>query len=213
MLCAAQSLVYGKPAGKGRDAGGSESDDDDDELFKLKRSDEAAPEQAVLNDVDGGPPLPPTPLLFPSCCPVRLPPRAPWPGGRASAWCGNPGGCAGFDCCRSAMSGGHFERWEEGALDPEALRDRFVTGDWAKGEARAALRPEEAGSEGGGGDGEEVYGDFEDVESGAKFSGAGGGGDDVTNAALHAIKVRPASPPVPPRASHKGARRARLGGR
>lgn len=45
-------------------------------------------------------------------------------------------------------------------------------GDWGEGEARAAARPGEEDEEGGGEDDGEVYGDFEDLETGARLSAA-----------------------------------------
>lgn len=41
-----------------------------------------------------------------------------------------------------------------------------AAGDWAAGEARAAARPGEEGGEEGAEDEDEVYGDFEDLETG-----------------------------------------------
>lgn len=46
-----------------------------------------------------------------------------------------------------------------------------AAGDWDQGEARAAARPEEEGEEGEGGDEDEVYGDFEDLETGGRAFG------------------------------------------
>ncbi len=47
------------------------------------------------------------------------------------------------------------------------MRNRFVTGDWSKAEERKTPR-----FEGEGGDEEEdVFGDFEDLETGEKFAG------------------------------------------
>lgn len=54
-------------------------------------------------------------------------------------------------------------RWEDPA-SVESLRNRFVTGDWEAGAERAAARPGEEG--GGRSDDGEVYGDFEDLETG-----------------------------------------------
>jgi hypothetical protein len=55
----------------------------------------------------------------------------------------------------------------------EGLRDRFVTGDWEKAEKRrkGELSDEEPDKENGGSD-EEVFGDFEDLETGEKVTGA-----------------------------------------
>lgn len=54
----------------------------------------------------------------------------------------------------------------------QALRNRFVTGDWAEGAKRSSARPG-AGSdddgEGSEGD-DEVFGDFEDMEAGEQLT-------------------------------------------
>ena len=69
------------------------------------------------------------------------------------------------------------EKWRnEGSV--EALRDRFVTGDWEAGAARNAARPEDDGED-------EVYGDFEDLETGQVFQGSD---DLVTQAAAKALQ-------------------------
>ena len=70
----------------------------------------------------------------------------------------------------------------------EAVRNRFVTGDWSKGGVADRLDDDDdddddEGYGGGGGmpegvDDEEVYGDFEDLEEGAQEDGDEGGGDD-----------------------------------
>jgi hypothetical protein len=54
----------------------------------------------------------------------------------------------------------------------EGLRDRFVTGDWEKAEKRrkGELSDEEPDEDNGGSD-EEVFGDFEDLETGEKVTG------------------------------------------
>ena len=80
-----------------------------------------------------------------------------------------------------------------------SLRERrFVTGDWEAGMARAKAGPggDDSGSDVGDGDGNvdkdsdgEVYGDFEDLETGERF-GVGGERDAVTAAAMGAIEVR-----------------------
>jgi hypothetical protein len=67
-----------------------------------------------------------------------------------------------------------LEAWADSAA-VQALRDRFVTGDWEKGRKRSEARPDASGSgsEGGSGsdDDGEVYGEFEDLETGQKFTG------------------------------------------
>ncbi|GLI71471.1 hypothetical protein VaNZ11_016609 [Volvox africanus] len=67
------------------------------------------------------------------------------------------------------------------------LRNRFVTGDWAEGQRRAEARPVgsdgESGGNEGGSDDDEVFGDFEDIETGQRFGEAGG--SDVVAAAAH----------------------------
>ncbi|PSC76713.1 ribosome biogenesis BMS1-like protein [Micractinium conductrix] len=87
------------------------------------------------------------------------------------------------DSSRAAVPPEILAAWgDEGAV--ERLRNRFVTGDWGEGEARAAARPEEG--EGEGEDAEEVFGDFEDVETGERFAGSE---DPATRAAAAAIKA------------------------
>ncbi|KIY94899.1 putative Ribosome biogeneis protein BMS1 like protein [Monoraphidium neglectum] len=125
----------------------------------------------------------------------------PAAGGGARAGGGGGGGdpVDGPDTSRPAAAGQLLarqleERWAE-AEAVEALRNRFVTGDWEAAAARAAARPEgDSGSEDGGGgdDDDEVFGDFEDVEAGVKFSGGKGGAgagavDAVTAVAQQAI--------------------------
>jgi len=83
--------------------------------------------------------------------------------------------------------------WSEAPDALAMLKDRFVTGDWgAKARAaarellglapaRAAVEGEEGESDGSGSDadGDEAYGDFEDLETGEKFgSGAAASSDD-----------------------------------
>lgn len=55
----------------------------------------------------------------------------------------------------------------------EGLRDRFVTGDWEKAEKRRKgdVSDEEEGAEEDGGSDEEVFGDFEDLETVEKVAG------------------------------------------
>ena len=63
-----------------------------------------------------------------------------------------------------------FIREMRGKLDVSdpALRNRFVTGDWDAAEARAEAQPLD---ESANLDDDEVYGDFEDLETGEKFVG------------------------------------------
>jgi ribosome biogenesis protein BMS1 len=66
------------------------------------------------------------------------------------------------------------------ALDLEApeLRNRFVTGDWSAAAERSAAQPRAEGEEDEEDEGDgDVYGDFEDLETGEKF-GAGVGAID-----------------------------------
>ena len=57
------------------------------------------------------------------------------------------------------------DAWREDG-DFESIRNRFVTGDWEAGNERGELRPQDdSGSD------SELYGDFEDLESGEKFEG------------------------------------------
>ena len=75
------------------------------------------------------------------------------------------------DKSRNKLSIDSINRWcEEGAT--EALRDRFVTGDWSEGAARAEARPmEDSDGDGDDEDEDEVFGEFEDVETGEHFAG------------------------------------------
>ena len=87
------------------------------------------------------------------------------------------------DCSRQSQATGItsiVDKWSEPDM-VEGLRDRFVTGDWEAGAARNAMRPDddEANSDG------EVYGDFEDLETGQVFEGSD---DMVTQAAAKALK-------------------------
>lgn len=61
----------------------------------------------------------------------------------------------------------------------EQLRNRFVTGDWEAGAERNAARPEDEE------DDNELYGDFEDLETGEVFKGSS---DVVTQAAAQALQ-------------------------
>ena len=84
------------------------------------------------------------------------------------------------DCSkgRIVLAEGAWRVDEEGSdagEDFESIRNRFVTGDWEAGNERGEMRPleEDEGSD------SELYGDFEDLESGEKFgAGSGGGGAD-----------------------------------
>jgi ribosome biogenesis protein BMS1 len=61
-------------------------------------------------------------------------------------------------------------------LEDSSLRNRFVTGDWDAAKARSEAQPPREGEDD---DEDEVYGDFEDLETGEKFGpGASGGGDE-----------------------------------
>lgn len=68
------------------------------------------------------------------------------------------------------------EKWSN-MEDLEQLRDRFVTGDWEAGQARDDARPEDD-------DDDEVYGDFEDIETGEVFKNSD---DVVTQTAAKAL--------------------------
>ncbi|EOA39223.1 hypothetical protein CARUB_v10012207mg [Capsella rubella] len=64
--------------------------------------------------------------------------------------------------CSKFMNYGHLKNWKEKDVC-ESIRDRFTTGDWSK----AALRDKNLGTAGEGED-DELYGDFEDLETGDK---------------------------------------------
>jgi len=112
------------------------------------------------------------------------------------------------DCSRADVSSALLTKWAE----PEAaeeLRNRFVTGDWDAGAARAAARPG-ADSESDGGDDDldnegEVFGDFEDVETGEKFAGSS---DPATRAAAVAIKAAEAEAEAEDLAAKRAAKKA-----
>ncbi|KAL6785735.1 hypothetical protein ACKKBF_B01435 [Auxenochlorella protothecoides x Auxenochlorella symbiontica] len=93
------------------------------------------------------------------------------------------------DCSRAwAAWDATIAAWGDDAA-VEGLRDRFVTGDWAAAEERSAARPRDGGAgadEDPGSEEEEVYGDFEDVETGDRFEGSA---DPATRAAAAAIKL------------------------
>ena len=60
-------------------------------------------------------------------------------------------------------------------LDDPSLRNRFVTGDWDVAKARSEAQPRDENGE----EDDEVYGDFEDLETGEKFGpGAPSAGDE-----------------------------------
>ncbi|KAK9820869.1 hypothetical protein WJX81_007795 [Elliptochloris bilobata] len=83
------------------------------------------------------------------------------------------------DTVRDALDEAHLAGWgDPGAA--ERLRDRFVTGDWEAAAQRSAAEP--AAEAGGDGD---VFGEFEDVETGERF----GSGDAATSAALAAMEA------------------------
>lgn len=58
-------------------------------------------------------------------------------------------------------------------IDDPSLRNRFVTGDWDAAKARGEAKPQAENDED-----DEVYGDFEDLETGEKFGPGTSGGDD-----------------------------------
>ncbi|RMZ52401.1 hypothetical protein APUTEX25_000676 [Auxenochlorella protothecoides] len=93
------------------------------------------------------------------------------------------------DCSRAwAAWDATLAAWADDAA-VEGLRNRFVTGDWAAAEERSAARPRDGGAgadEDPGSEEEEVYGDFEDVETGDRFEGSA---DPATRAAAAAIKL------------------------
>ena len=60
----------------------------------------------------------------------------------------------------------------------EDIRNRFVTGDWEVGQARNEARPDD--------EDDEIYGDFEDIETGEAFKGSD---DPATQAAVRAISA------------------------
>ena len=72
------------------------------------------------------------------------------------------------------------DKWSEPDM-VEELRNRFVTGDWDAGEARNAARPDNDDEHSDG----EVYGEFEDLETGQVFEGSD---DVVTQVAAKALK-------------------------
>ncbi|KAL4425893.1 hypothetical protein ABPG75_009909 [Micractinium tetrahymenae] len=106
-----------------------------------------------------------------------------------------------LDSSRVAVPPELLAAWrDEGAA--ERLRNRFVTGDWGEGEARASARPAEEGEEEGGGEGDEVFGDFEDLETGERFAGSS---DPATRAAAAAIQAAEAEELAERRRAKKAA--------
>ena len=86
------------------------------------------------------------------------------------------------DCTKTLMAAGLVslvQRWSKPDT-VEGLRDRFVTGDWDAGAARSAARPEDDDNSD-----EDVYGDFEDLETGEVFQGSD---DVVTQTAAKALR-------------------------
>eukprot|EP01052_Picozoa_sp_SAG31_P002473 SAG31_NODE_87_length_26728_cov_40.161591_24_plen_575_part_00 len=73
------------------------------------------------------------------------------------------------DCSKFVMDDDDLAAWQEEDIR-ETIRNRFVTGDWGK-----SLASEDPGQEEdtavGTADDDEVYGDFEDLETGEKFEG------------------------------------------
>ena len=63
-------------------------------------------------------------------------------------------------------------------IDDPALRNRFVTGDWDVAKARGEAKPQVENDE----EEDEVYGDFEDLETGEKFGPGASGGDEDDDA-------------------------------
>lgn len=66
--------------------------------------------------------------------------------------------------CSKFVNYGNLKNWKEKEVC-ERIRDRFTTGDWSK----AALRDQNSGS-GNEGEDDELYGDFEDLETGEKHN-------------------------------------------
>lgn len=113
-----------------------------------------------------------------------------------------------MDTSRAPVPPSALEHWAEPQA-VEELRNRFVTGEWAAGEARGAARPQEDGEDGSegavrgdGSDEDEVYGDFEDLETGQHFAGSS---DPATRAAAAAIKAAEAEDLAAKKAAKKAA--------
>ena len=81
------------------------------------------------------------------------------------------------DCSKSKITL-EEEKWTR-VDEFESLRNRFVTGDWEAGNERGELRPEE-----GSDSDSELYGDFEDLETGEKFEGEGKDDDEASELAI-----------------------------
>eukprot|EP00271_Cylindrocystis_brebissonii_P019000 TRINITY_DN5589_c0_g2_i1.p1 TRINITY_DN5589_c0_g2~~TRINITY_DN5589_c0_g2_i1.p1 ORF type:complete len:770 (-),score=259.46 TRINITY_DN5589_c0_g2_i1:710-2980(-) len=98
------------------------------------------------------------------------------------------------ESCRLHVALDDVPDWTQGDVIGR-VRDRFVTGDWAKAARRdrgEAEEDEEEGDEGedddenggeedGEGEDEDVFGDFEDLETGEKFGRRSGSGDGPAN--------------------------------
>ncbi|GIL90192.1 hypothetical protein Vretimale_16386 [Volvox reticuliferus] len=98
-----------------------------------------------------------------------------------------------LDTCRVLPRPEALSAWrgDAGVEMLAALRNRFVTGNWAEGQRRAEAHPASSDGESdgvaGGSDDDEVFGDFEDMETGQKFGEANGSGDAVAAAAQRAL--------------------------
>ena len=91
-----------------------------------------------------------------------------------------------LDSSRVHLSRNALLHWTQpGAA--EGLRNRVVTGDWEQGAMRSAARPDhDTDDDIDNNEGDEVFGDFEDVETGERFMASA---DPATRAAAEAIKA------------------------
>ena len=79
--------------------------------------------------------------------------------------------------CSKFINLANLKNWKEDEII-EGIRDRFVTGNWSKAASRGQVL--EAGSDH---DDDDVYGDFEDLETGEQYQSREAG--DTGNDAIH----------------------------
>ncbi|CAD7700942.1 unnamed protein product [Ostreobium quekettii] len=95
----------------------------------------------------------------------------------------------GLDSSRVVFPLDIVQKWE-GEGSAEVLRNRFVTGSWEEGRRRSEARPGTSdGSDDGTSDGGDVYGDFEDVETGEMFGGPKDAVTEMAQRAIHEVEM------------------------
>lgn len=79
--------------------------------------------------------------------------------------------------CSKFTNHANLKKWKEVEI-VESIRDRFITGDWSKAASRGQVL--ETGSDR---DDDDVYGEFEDLETGEQYRSQEAG--DAGNDAIH----------------------------